>query len=338
MANPLLVSLFPSLLLLTVTAIVATTTHHLPPHSNLIGSSCNATLYPHLCFSTLLSASPSNPINTPKDVIDLALNLTITSVQHNFFAVKKLLFIHSPTLTDREITALHDCLEMVDETLYELHKSQQDLHDYLTIKKSISEHADDLKTLLSAAMTNQQTCLDGFSHDRADKKVREELIQGQMHVHHMCSNVLAMIKNLTDTDMAKESSNLKKSKMVMEEERERKSGWPQWLSAGDRKLLQAPMVTANVTVAADGSGDFKTVSEAVAAAPAKSKNRYIIRIKAGVYIENVDVSKKKTNLMFVGDGRTTTIITGSRNVVDGSTTFRSATVGKCVYCFTQILK
>lgn len=175
-------------------------------------------------------------------------------------------------------------------------------------------------------MTNQQTCLDGFSHDRADKKVREELIQGQMHVHHMCSNVLAMIKNLTDTDMAKESSNLKKSKMVMEEERERKSGWPQWLSAGDRKLLQAPMVTANVTVAADGSGDFKTVSEAVAAAPAKSKNRYIIRIKAGVYIENVDVSKKKTNLMFVGDGRTTTIITGSRNVVDGSTTFRSATV------------
>ncbi|XP_039054126.1 pectinesterase-like [Hibiscus syriacus] len=46
----------------------------------------------------------------------------------------------------------------------------------------------------------------------------------------------------------------------------------------------------------------------------------------GVYRENVDIPKKKTNVMFIGDGRTRTIITGSRNVVDGSTTFHSATV------------
>ena len=52
----------------------------------------------------------------------------------------------------------------------------------------------------------------------------------------------------------------------------------------------------------------------------------MIRIKAGVYRENVDVPKSKTNIMFVGDNRKTTIITGSRNVQDGSTTFNSATV------------
>jgi hypothetical protein len=46
-----------------------------------------------------------------------------------------------------------------------------------------------------------------------------------------------------------------------------------------------------------------------------------------VYRENVDVAKKKKNIMFLGDGRTSTIITASRNVVDGSTTFNSATVG-----------
>ncbi|KAL5579680.1 hypothetical protein UlMin_012122 [Ulmus minor] len=102
--------------------------------------------------------------------------------------------------------------------------------------------------------------------------------------------------------------------------------WPEWLSVADRKLLQAPSPTPNVVVAADGSGDFTTVSAAVAAAPDNSNSRYIIRIKAGVYRENVDISKKKKNIMFVGDGRTNTIITASKNVVDGSTTFNSATV------------
>jgi pectinesterase len=53
-----------------------------------------------------------------------------------------------------------------------------------------------------------------------------------------------------------------------------------------------------------------------------------------VYKENVDVPKKVTNIMFLGDGRTNTIITGSRNVVDGSTTFHSATVGK--FFFTSL--
>lgn len=167
----------------------------------------------------------------------------------------------------------------------------------------------------------------------------------------MCSNALAMIKNMTDTDIAnfelkaKLTSNNRKLK---EEENTvaidiagagelDAEGWPTWLSAGDRRLLQGSTVKADATVAADGSGTFKTVAAAVAAAPENSNKRYVIHIKAGVYRENVEVAKKKKNIMFMGDGRTRTIITGSRNVVDGSTTFHSATVGKhfliLFFCF-----
>lgn len=147
----------------------------------------------------------------------------------------------------------------------------------------------------------------------------------------MCSNALAMIKNLTGTDM--ESQGHPASGRLLEEEQDA-TKWPEWLSEGDRRLLQATTVTPNVTVAADGSGDFRTVSEAVAAAPERSTMRYIIRIKAGVYKENVDVPRRKPNLMFVGDGRVNTIITGSRNVVDGSTTFNSSTVGEWYYSYS----
>jgi hypothetical protein len=38
--------------------------------------------------------------------------------------------------------------------------------------------------------------------------------------------------------------------------------------------------------------------------------------------------KKKRELMIVSDGMDATVITGSRNVVDGSTTFNSATLGE----------
>ncbi|CAI0418841.1 unnamed protein product [Linum tenue] len=105
------------------------------------------------------------------------------------------------------------------------------------------------------------------------------------------------------------------------------AGPAEWLSAGDRRLLQSSEdITPDVVVAADGSGDYATVGAAVAAAPSKSSKRYIIRIKAGVYKENVEVGKGKTNIMFVGDNKETTIITGSRSVGDGFTTFSSATV------------
>ncbi|PON63107.1 Pectin lyase fold/virulence factor [Parasponia andersonii] len=305
-----------------------------PTTHAILKSSCSITRFPELCYSTVASnAGAAKRVRSPRDVIETSLNITITAVEHNYFAIKRLAETRKG-LTKREKTALHDCLETIDETLDDLREAQDDLHVYPN-KKSLSQHADDLKTLLSAAITNQETCLDGFSHDKADEKVRKVLIAGEVHVERLCSNVLAMIKNMTDTDIAAErlrasgtssTSGTDNRKLLGDMTAVDEHGWPEWLSAADRRLLQSGSGTANVVVAADGSGDYRTVSEAVKAAPDNSKTRYVIRIKAGVYRENVDVSKKKKNIMFWGDGRKNTIITASRNVVDGSTTFNSATV------------
>ncbi|XP_028796244.1 pectinesterase [Neltuma alba] len=279
----------------------------------IVKSACSSTMYPELCFSAVV-AEPgfAQKVSTQKDVVELSLNITIRAVEHNYFTVKKLQTRKG--LTKREKTALHDCLETIDSTLDELRRAITDL-------EGSAHHADDLKTLISAAITNQETCLDGFSHDGADKQVREGLMDGQLHVERMCSNALAMIKNMTDGERSASNRKLTEVDEVADGIK-----WPEWMSGGDRKLLQAQTVNPNVVVAADGSGNYRTVSEAVAAAPEGSTTRYVIRIKAGVYRENVEVPKKKTNLMFVGDGRTSTIITGNRNVADGSTTFHSATV------------
>ncbi|KAL9304217.1 hypothetical protein ACSQ67_021480 [Phaseolus vulgaris] len=300
----------------------------------IIKSACSSTFYSELCFSAVASEpNVTHKVTSHRDVIQLSLKITTRAVEHNYFTVKKL--STKGGLTKREKTALHDCLETIDETLDELREAQHDLELYPN-KKTLYQHADDLKTLISAAITNQVTCLDGFSHEDADKRVRKALEEGQVHVERMCSNALAMTKNMTDTDIAnfEQTTKLRNNnagqnrKLLAEESNANGDGvvWPEWISGADRRLLQAAAVNADVVVAADGSGDFKTVSEAVEAAPLKSSKRFVIRIKAGVYRENVEVPKKKTNIMFLGDGRTSTIITASRNVVDGSTTFHSATV------------
>lgn len=289
----------------------------------VLKSACSITRFPEVCYSAV--ATSGTKVRSQRDVIELSVNITITAVRENYKVIKKL--TKRKGLTKREKTALKDCLETVDDTLDELEEVQEDLELYPT-KKTLRQHADDLKTLLSAAMTNQETCLDGFSHDKADKHVREALKAGEVRVEKLCSNVLAMIKNMTDTDIAAAAAltgsnnrRLLGDLTVVDEE-----GWPEWMPAGDRRLLQSSSVKADVVVAKDGSGDYTTVSAAVAAAPDNGKTRYVIHIKAGVYRENVDVSKKKKYIMFLGDGRTSTIITASRNVVDGSTTFNSATV------------
>lgn len=66
---------------------------------------------------------------------------------------------------------------------------------------------------------------------------------------------------------------------------------------------------AQTVVAADGSGQFRTVQQAVDAAPAHSRTRLVIHIKPGAYQERVTVPPEKTFLTLQGDDPRTTVIT-----------------------------
>lgn len=106
---------------------------------------------------------------------------------------------------------------------------------------------------------------------------------------------------------------------------------PTWMSRKDRRILESSGDKYDpsevLTVAADGTGNFTTITDAVNFAPNNSYDRTIIYVKEGVYVENVEIPSYKTNIVLLGDGRDITVITGNRSVVDGWTTFRSATLG-----------
>ncbi|GJP45373.1 hypothetical protein CLOM_g4770 [Closterium sp. NIES-68] len=70
-------------------------------------------------------------------------------------------------------------------------------------------------------------------------------------------------------------------------------------------------------------GQYSSIKDAVSAAP--KKGRFVIYIKAGTYDEVVQFDNE--GIIFVGDGSDKTIITGSKSMGGGSTTYKSATIG-----------
>ncbi|MES2438779.1 MAG: pectinesterase family protein [Verrucomicrobiota bacterium] len=68
-----------------------------------------------------------------------------------------------------------------------------------------------------------------------------------------------------------------------------------------------------ITVAADGSGDFRTVQEAFAAVPDQSADRTLIRIKPGIYEGQKILAAGKNKVSLLGDAAATTILSWDIN-------------------------
>ncbi|KAF3672484.1 Pectinesterase 2.1 [Capsicum annuum] len=200
--------------------------------------------------------------------------------------------------------ALTDCLELLDLSVDLVTDS------IAALGNRRSSDTANAHIWLSGVLTNHVTCLDEL--DSVTKTTENGMILDELLSRAKAA--LAMLASVTAKNEEVFTPLLGRM--------------PSWISLRDRKLMESSgnAIKANAVVAQDGTGDYQTLAEAVAAAPDKSKKRYVIYVKKGVYKENVEVTKKKMNLMIVGDGMDSTIITGSLNVVDGSTTFRSATL------------
>ena len=104
-------------------------------------------------------------------------------------------------------------------------------------------------------------------------------------------------------------------------------GFQSWFTSLDWKPMQASEISVNITVASNGSGDYKTIMDAVKVAPSQSSERFVIYIKKGIYREYVSIPSDKWNMMMVGDGIDQTIISGNRSNTTGWKTYGSATFG-----------
>jgi len=71
---------------------------------------------------------------------------------------------------------------------------------------------------------------------------------------------------------------------------------------------KAQQYPSSFTVAQDGTGDFKTIQEAIYAVRDLSQQQVRILVKNGVYIEKLVIPSWKTNISLIGEDRENTII------------------------------
>ena len=313
-----LVLLTSIMLLVDVVAVaVGSEGHGGKTLSNSLKSVCSQTRFPERCVSSLATYETA----TLDNMMGLVMKESMERAQHaHEFAMS----LSNNIMNEKERAAWQDCVQLFHNTMDRLNVCLT--HD--SVKK-------DIPTWLSAALTNQDTCLNGFRDFNltTSSNIKSLLSSRVLNVSELLSNSLSMYK------LSSRSADSLKNRRLLSLEREEefhshygrieKDGFPEWLSAADRRLLQSssPASQANVVVAQDGSANYRTITQAVNAAPQKSSKRYVIYVKAGIYNENVDISKTMTNLMFIGDGMDRTVVTGNKNVQDGSTTFQSATFG-----------
>lgn len=84
--------------------------------------------------------------------------------------------------------------------------------------------------------------------------------------------------------------------------------------------------TVRVVVAQDGSGDFRTVQQAVDHAPPYGDKRLVIEIRPGTYKERVTVPADRPRVTFLGSNAASTVITFGAGASQVGGTFFSSTV------------
>ncbi|KAF8394600.1 hypothetical protein HHK36_020814 [Tetracentron sinense] len=282
---------------------------------------CQPTDYKEACIDSL-SSTAGNTTN-PKDLIKVAFKVAMNHIND---AVN-----HSAVLIElekdpRASQALNNCHELMDYAIDDLQNSFERLGGF-----DISKFDDllgDLKIWLSAAITYQETCLDGFENTTSN--AGESMRKALKTAGELTSNSLAIVTDISSVLTSLQVPIL--SRRLLSEESELpvpdNGEFPSWVSGGKRRLLAAVPedIKPDVVVAKDGSGMYKTINEALNDIPVKSNLTFVIYIKEGVYEEEVQINKTMTHVMMIGDGPTKTKITGSKNFIDGTPTFKTATV------------
>ncbi|KOM52820.1 hypothetical protein LR48_Vigan09g147900 [Vigna angularis] len=287
---------------------------------------CNLTPYPSFCES-----------NSPYGHGDIH-EYGRFFVDKSLSSSKKILSLLSqylkspPKFSNSTIFAIQDCYLLVDLNKRFLSKTLKTINSTDALGGS---EAEKFHTFLSATLTNQETCLNSLQETTSnpDKDLQTHLSNGTK----LYSISLAIFKrgwkakNNTERKLERNYHIMWEQKLY---ELIRRKG---------RKLLQLGadnvVVNQSVVVSPDGSGNYTTINDAVAAAPNNSQGSngfFVIHVVGGVYEEYVSIPRQKQYLMMIGDGINQTIITGNHSVVDGWTTFNSATFAVTAQGFVAI--
>ncbi|XP_042468980.1 pectinesterase-like [Zingiber officinale] len=222
--------------------------------------------------------------------------------------------------------ALGDCRELAGLSAEYLAEAQAELGRRAARPDAAA--AGRVLALMSAVVTNQQTCYDGLlaSRDGSFPELQGSLANGtQLYGVSLGLVNTALGRSSAAGNAGPSSSGGQTSPPPVASPSTSGRSLVEELS----QMVPVKLSQSGLRVAQDGTGDFTSISDAVAFAPndtaAATAGYFVVYISEGIYHENVVVPMNKRNLILIGAGINRTVITSNHSVGDGWTTFNSAT-------------
>ncbi|XP_042503802.1 pectinesterase inhibitor 7-like [Macadamia integrifolia] len=189
------------LILFTIISSMTTCTGaslNLPAETEMefIKTSCDeVTLYPDLCFQSL-SPYASTVHMSPRRLAQVGLAVSLTSARSTSDMVVSL--SKQNDMSPSEAAAVADCVETTGDSIDELEQS-------LVQMKHLRGSDFDLKlsniqTWVSAALTNDDTCMNGFEGNAMNGNIKNTIRSGILSVAQLTSNALALINRLSSIE------------------------------------------------------------------------------------------------------------------------------------------
>ncbi|XP_065854694.1 pectinesterase inhibitor 11-like [Euphorbia lathyris] len=144
---------------------------------NYIKSSCKSTTYPSLCVESLTAYAPSIQQNL-RQLTETALSVSISRAQSTKTFIYKLTKFSN--LKHRKVVAIKDCFEEISDTVDRLSKSYKELKSMghgngNDNGKDFKWHMSNVETWVSAALTDENTCVDGFAGKALNGRLKNSI-------------------------------------------------------------------------------------------------------------------------------------------------------------------
>ncbi|CAA6663423.1 unnamed protein product [Spirodela intermedia] len=219
-----------------------------------IQSICQPTDYKEACVNTLTAAAGANHV---KQVFNQSALLKEAAAD------------------PRTKHALENCEELLEYAVDDLKNSAAQL-GAVDLSK-MNKVVEDLKVWLSAAITYQETCLDGFENATGDAgAAMRKAMNASMA---LTQNTLAIVNDVSSVFTSFQIPSFTRRLLSSDDQEPEDDQQPRWVDAGRRRLLalEAAELSADIVVAKDGSGNFTTINEALAAVPKKKNTTTVIQ-------------------------------------------------------------
>ncbi|KAG6655454.1 hypothetical protein CIPAW_05G217500 [Carya illinoinensis] len=182
-----------TLLFMSTLQAVLATTNTSQTYEKYIITSCNSTTYPQLCYSSLSPYASKIKAN-PKKLCKTSLSVGLEAAQNASSIVSKQLK-QKGSLTSSETAVIKDCVVNIKKSIDELRESLDAMDKLSGWDKEFQ--MSNIKTWVSAALTDENTCLDGFEEGQEiSEKVKNKVRKRILEVARLTSNALYLINNL----------------------------------------------------------------------------------------------------------------------------------------------